>query len=150
MRHRRRGIIGFAKKPLLDRRRDLSQPLFCAVGSMLVMPNVSLEAFYALFGVSKLERELLRYVDRMVIVFFTYLRGLAKERQNALPRDVQAIRWIGGLGFCGRCEGDHGFWFPRGETTTTSNLTTHGITTSHEPMRGSDAKLRSDAMWACG
>ena len=61
---------------------------------MPIMPKVSLEALYALFGVLKLVRELLRYVDCMVIVFCTYLRRLVKEGQNVLPRDVQAIRRI--------------------------------------------------------
>ena len=90
----RGGIIGFAKKPLLYLCRDLSQPFFCAVGAFPIMPKVSLEALHALFGISKLARELLRYVDCMVVVFFSYLRHLVKEGKNVLPREVQAIRCI--------------------------------------------------------
>ena len=88
------GIVGFAEKSLLDLRCDLSQPFFRAVRSLPIMPKVSLEALYALFGILKLVRELLRYVDCMVVVFCTYLRRLVKEGQNVLPRDVQAIRRI--------------------------------------------------------
>jgi hypothetical protein len=79
------------------------------------MLNVSLEALYALFGVSKLVRQLPRYIDRIVVVFFTQLCGLVKKRQDVLPRDVQAIRCIGGLGFCRRFERDHRFRVSRGE-----------------------------------
>jgi hypothetical protein len=75
----REGIIGFAEKSLLNLRCDLSQPFFCAVRSMSIMPKVSLEALYALFGILKLVRELLRYVDCMIVVFCTYLRRLVKE-----------------------------------------------------------------------
>lgn len=58
------------------------------------MPNVSLKALYTLFGVLKFVRELLRYVDCMVVVSFTYLRRLVKEGQDVLPRDLQSIRRI--------------------------------------------------------
>jgi hypothetical protein len=87
-------IIGFAKKRLLDLCCDLSQPFFCAVGSMPIMLEVSLKASYALFGILKLVREFLRDVNCMVVVFFTRLRRLVEEGQNVLPHDVQPIRRI--------------------------------------------------------
>ena len=123
-------MSGFAKERLLDLCCDLSQPFFCAVGSMPIMLKVGLKALYALFGVSKLVRELLRYVNCMVVVFFTYLRRLVKERQNVLPRDVQPIRRIQGLGLSGRRERNYRFRFSGRETTTTHNRTTHDITPS--------------------
>ena len=139
-----------AEKSLLDLRCDLGQPFFRAVRSMPIMPKVSLEALYTFFGILKLVRELLRYVDCMVVVFCIYLRRLVKEGQNVLPRDVQAIRRIWALCLSRRGERDHRFWFSRGETATARDLTTHDITTSREVRWRWNAKLRSDAISACG
>jgi hypothetical protein len=131
MRRLRGRIIGLAKKPLLDLCGDLGQPFFCTVGSMLMILEVSLKVPYALFGTLQLVRKFLRYVDCVVVVFFTYLSRLVKESQNVLPRDVQPICSIQSLVFSRRRKWDHRFWFTWGMTTT-RNPTTHRTTTSRE------------------
>jgi hypothetical protein len=71
-------IISFAKKPLLDLCRDLNQPFLCAVGSIPIMFEVSLEVLYTLLSVLKLIRKFMSYVDRVVVIFVTYVGRLVK------------------------------------------------------------------------
>ena len=113
-RRRRERIIGFAEKSLLDLRCDLGQPFFRAVRSMPIMPKVSLEALYTFFGILKLVRELLRYVDCMVVVFCIYLRRLVKEGQNALALRTSKRSAASGLSvFPEGAKGITDFWFSR-------------------------------------
>jgi hypothetical protein len=87
-------IIGRRKKYFLDFYRDLIQPFLGAFRPILMVPDISFEILYPVFGRFKLSRELLSNVQRTFAVFISCVSRLVKQAQNGLTGTVQQIGFV--------------------------------------------------------
>ena len=71
-------------KSLLDISVDFMEPLFGALGSLLVTLGVGLQLRDPVFGRAKLVGKLLGHIERVLTICFGHSSGLVKQLHNSL------------------------------------------------------------------
>ena len=75
-------------KSLLDISVDFMEPLFGALGPLLVALGVGLQLRNPIFGRAKLVGKPLGHIERLLAICFGHSGGLVKQPHNSLPSRI--------------------------------------------------------------
>jgi hypothetical protein len=109
--------FGPPKELPLDLNRDLIQPLFSPLRSLLLVPGMGLKLSYPIFSGAKLGRSLARHFYSLLAIYLGISSGPVKHPQNSLGCPV---KWIASFGLGVR------FWRKRNDCLScTGSAITH-------------------------